>query len=500
MLAKVGTRFRHTPVNEYRWRGTGIRGDPGRMRLGTRFLIAASIGLLSCSSSPPQPADEAALRAAFANASGEIMLPAGRILIDRPLEIRPGASGVTIRGHAGGSLIQFGEHFSGKAAILARDASNLRFSGFAIDGNRGSPRPTPVYLPPSDVTFADFYQNNGIVALNTTGLVIEELDLSRISGFPILVSASRDVLIDSVRVSDSGSLNSIGRNNTSGGILIEEGVQRFTVRRCVLERVAGNAIWTHSNYHSPRNSDGVISANRITGVARDAIQVGHATRVSVRRNRGARIGFPIEHVDREGQGNPVAVDSAGDVDLSEYSDNHFRDVNGHCIDLDGFHHGQVLRNSCINLGPDSDYPLSTFGAIFNNTNIDMTSAGVVMAENVFHGFAYGGIYAMGLGHRIINNYLLDINRARCTGDPSRNRCQYAPEEPGALRSGVFLTRSGARPAETRGNLVQDNVVVGYGMDRWCAEVGPGVDAEANVFKENKCFSLEGEAGKAGARP
>ena len=47
-------------------------------------------------------------------------------------------------------------------------------------------------------------------------------------------------------LSDSGSLNKKGRNNTSGGILLEEGTADFTVQNCVVENIRGNGVWTHS--------------------------------------------------------------------------------------------------------------------------------------------------------------------------------------------------------------------------------------------------------------
>ena len=451
----------------------------------TVAIVLLAVGL-GTGCRPGTVRSAAELQEALRRGGGEVALPAGTITIDAPLEVPAGAKGLMVRGDEHGSTIALSAAFKGKAAIVVDDPTGLTLTDFRIEGNRETPQPTDVYLPPSNVTFADFYDGNGVVVRGGTGIAIERLEISRMTGFAVIVSAARDVGVESVTVRDSGSLNSIGRNNTSGGILIEEGTEHFTVRDCRLERVAGNAIWTHSNYGSARNADGTITGNSITEVARDAIQVGHATRVEVTGNEGSRIGFPLEYVDREGQGNPAALDSAGDVDASAYLDNHFRDVNGHCIDLDGFHGGRVTENSCLNLKPDADYPFSTFGVIFNNTNIDMTSSDVELTGNLIYGFAYGGVYAMGSDHTITGNYFLDVNRARCTGDPSRNRCQYAPEEPGALRTGIFLTRSGVRPIETRGNVIRDNVVVGFGMDRWCTGIGPGIKPGDNTFAGNVC--------------
>jgi hypothetical protein len=55
-------------------------------------------------------------------------------------------------------------------------------------------------------------------------------------------------------------------------------------------------------------------------------------------------------VDVEGGGIPVAIDTAGNVDQTVYAGNRFEEVNGKCIDLDCFHHGEVSHNSCVNRG------------------------------------------------------------------------------------------------------------------------------------------------------
>src|SRR5262249_28820617 len=160
--------------------------------------------------------------------------------------------------------------------------------------------------------------------------------------------------------------NGNGRNNTSGGILLEEGTTRFTVRDSRFMNIRGNGVWTHSMYTSPRNSDGLIAGNRFEQIARDAIQVGHATRVRVERNTGIKIGYPLEEIDAEGGGTPVAIDTSGNVDASSYTGNRFEEINGKCIDLDGFHDGLIARNTCINKGKAEDYPWGHFAIVMNN--------------------------------------------------------------------------------------------------------------------------------------
>ena len=159
------------------------------------------------------------------------------------------------------------------------------------------------------------------------------------AGFAVLVSRSSQVRIEGVQVEDSGSRNQRGRNNATGGILIEEGTAGFDVLACSVRNVLGNGVWTHSLSTSPRNRDGVIARNHFENIGRDAVQAGHITNLRVENNSGARIGYPVERVDSEGGGIPVAIDTAG---------NPFEEVDSKCIDLDGFHHGDVVDNSCTN--------------------------------------------------------------------------------------------------------------------------------------------------------
>ena len=64
-------------------------------------------------------------------------------------------------------------------------------------------------------------------------------------------------------------------------------------------------------------------------------------------NTGSHIGYPIEVVDTEGGGTPVAIDTAGNVDKSVYEQNSSSEINGKCIDLDGFHHGDVIEQYAV---------------------------------------------------------------------------------------------------------------------------------------------------------
>jgi hypothetical protein len=250
--------------------------------------------------------------------------------------------------------------------------------------------------------------------------------------------------------------------------------------------VRGNAIWTHSNYHSPRNANGVIAGNQIEEVARDAIQVGHATNVRVENNSGGRIGYPLALVDMLGYAIPVALDTAGNVDQSIYAGNHFSDVNGQCIDLDGFHDGEVRGNSCVSHQSYDQYPYAQFGIVFGDSNPDMQPVNVTIADNTIDGAGFGGIFLIGSRHTVTGNHFVGLNRNRCTGDMTQARCNYAPEQPDLLRAGVYLASGAARPVQTVRNQITGNEISGFGMGKWCVEAAPGVSAGANRIEKNRC--------------
>jgi hypothetical protein len=437
--------------------------------------------MLAMAGCAPRPPD-------FSQRSGVIELPAGTLVLHHELVVAAGEHDLEIRGSASGSTLRAAPDFTGRALIRAAGAVDLHLDGFRLEGNRtvNSPR---TGLPPSDVSFARFATGNGILIEGARRVTIRDVSVTRVTGYAVLVSAASGVRIHRVRDEDSGSLGSTGRNNASGGILLEEGTTDFEVRDCTIRRVRGNAIWTHSNYHSPRNADGVIAHNRIEEVARDAIQIGHATNLRVESNSGRRIGYPVELADMAGYAIPVAIDTAGNVGKSVYIGNHFEDINGQCIDLDGFHDGEVRNNSCISRGSYDQYPFAQFGIVFGNSNPDMEPVNVTVAGNLIDGAGYGGIFLIGSRHVIAGNRLLGLNRNRCTGDMTQARCNYAAAEPDLLRSGIYLGHGAARPAHTDGNQIVNNEIFGFGAAKWCIEAAPGVSLERNQIGNNRCTDV-----------
>ncbi|HWB86880.1 MAG TPA: right-handed parallel beta-helix repeat-containing protein [Bryobacteraceae bacterium] len=455
------------------------------MKLGAMGVAAAAV-LCSCSHKAVIEAqNEQQIQAAVERSGVIVELPPGITILHKSLRVPRGVHHLVIHGHAHGSVLRMAAEARDKALIWVDSAADVRLRGFTLEGNRQS-LTTNRYLPPSNVTFANFYDDNGILATGVNGLIIRDVQIRHVTGFAILVSAAKNVTVSGVLVEQCGSLDQTGRNNTSGGILLEQGTARFAIVHSTIRHIPGNAIWTHSNYGSPRDTDGEIASNEISDVARDAIQVGHASHVLVLRNRGRRIGYPVSQVDVAATGIPVALDTAGNVDHCRYSDNVFEDVNGQCIDLDGFHDGEVRGNTCTNRQPSSAYPLSHFGIVFGNSNPEVNPVNVVVAKNRIQGFAYGGLFLIGSANKILGNRFLDVNRAACTGDMRRPLCNYAPEQPGMLRSAIYLGNGAARPAQTRDNVIQGNEVSSVNGARWCVEAAPGVRLQDNHIAQNSC--------------
>jgi hypothetical protein len=418
----------------------------------------------------------------------DIQLAPGETHLKRPLEIPKSSLHIMIRGDPAGSTLVLDAAFKGSAAILVDAALDVSLSGFQIRGNRTSLK-SDWYLPPVETAFADFYTDNGIVIRHSSHVTVRDVSFQSIRAFPVLINSSSEVTLDGIKIENSGTLNSAGRNNTTGGILLEEGVSKFEVRRSTINRITGTAIWTHSYGRSLRQSDGVIRDNEIGTVGRDAIQIGHATRIRVENNSGSALGFPADYVDVESQGFAVAIDTAGNVDHATYTNNRFTDVNGECIDLDGFHDGEVTDNSCINRKPSEAYPASHYGIAFGNNAPGVDSAGITITGNVLEGFAFGALFLAGSHNRIENNRFLDVNRTHCGTTPVNARCNYALDQPDLLRSGIYLSNNGGRVTETKDNTIRSNVISGFGMKDHCIAAGPGVLLSDNTISGNTCSDL-----------
>jgi hypothetical protein len=193
----------------------------------------------------------------------------------------------------------------------------------------------------------------------------------------------------------------------------------------------------------------------------------------------------VDLIDVEGGGTPVAIDTAGDVDRSDYEYNRFEEINGQCIDLDGFHDGIVRGNSCINRGKAEDYAFGHFGIVFNNSNIDMQSQNILVEENELDGMKFGGIFVIGTGHRILRNRMRRLNTAHCNENHQQFGCSVLGE-PDVLETGIYLGSHAERPAPARNNRIEGNTIRGWKMKTRCIQAAPGVKLADNAIKGNVC--------------
>jgi len=402
--------------------------------------------------------------------TGTINLPTGVIEISSELALAPGAHDLEIAGDR--TLLIASDRFQGRAVLVMDGVKRIRLRDFSMDGNRAN-LAKPLEIAPPENAFRVWYPTNGILADRVEGLTITNLALANIVNFPILISRSKNIFVGKVDVRDSGSKNSHGRNNTSGGILIEEGSSNFEVRESSFRGIAGNGLWTHSISQAPRQQNGLFAQNHFDRIGRDALQVGHATRVRVLDNDGANIGYPTEIVDMDNLATPVGIDTSGDVDSSEYARNAFQEVNGKCIDLDGFHQGVVRDNRCTNLKQAADYPFGNFGIVMNNSHPNTHSDLIEITGNVLDGVKFGALFLMGQGNRVTGNRFLRLNLEHS-------------EESDLLKSGIYLSRGGARSGETTGNIVSGNEISGYRMKTRCVALAPGVAKTTNSVERNVC--------------
>lgn len=444
------------------------------------LVLLPVLTALAALASAATPEDD--LRTALRAKTGVVTLKPGVIEISREILLPTDAHDLEIRGK--GLTLKAADSFRGRSLLVLPAGKNIKLRDLTLDGNRDAVS-RPMGLPSADTPFARFTPNNGILAEGVTGLEITGIKASHIAGFTLLVSQGHDVHIRAIEISDSGGLNARKRNNTTGGILLEEGTTDFEVVDCRIGGVRGNGIWTHSLYNSPRNARGRIAGNEFALIARDAIQVGHATDVRVENNRGTMIGYPAEEVDLEGQAFPVAIDTAGNVERSVYRNNLFEEIDGKCVDLDGFHDGEVSGNTCVNREDVRAYPYGNFGIIMNNSNPDMQSRNIRITGNTIDGGLFGGIFIIGTGHTVSGNHLLHLNMAHCN-DPGPINCNYAPNQPELLRTGIYLGAGAERPALAKGNTVESNEISGYGMSRHCIGAAPGVALTDNRISKNEC--------------
>ena len=432
---------------------------------------------------------ERGIRRGLNKGSGVVVLPDGVTEVTSELRLPPGAHDIEIVG-GNGSILKAAPNMEGRAVLMFQGVQRLRLRNFTIDGGMGAGGERSGEIPPARSPFLVAFSGHGLAISQSSDVQVTNVTFRQVAGLAIVANKIKKIKVEKCTVEDSGSRNAKGRNNTTGGILFEDGTEDFEVRDSTFRRILGNAVWTHTSYGAGRNYRGVITGNQFDTIGRDAIQIGHVNRVRVENNRGRLIGYPDKIVDVEGGGIPVGIDTAGNVDEGVYTKNRFEEINGKCIDLDGFHHGEVSENVCINTGKAEEYPSGHFGIVMNNTNMDMESQVITVRDNVIDGTKFGGIFIIGHDHTISGNKLRNINTAKCNESAQQYGCRHFNNEPDLMQAGIYLGMRAERVQPSRDNVVENNEISGHKMKERCVMSAPTVPETANTVRNNRCSDTE----------
>jgi hypothetical protein len=387
-------------------------------------MKAVSLLLLAFPVFAQQPNSEAHLRTLLHAKTGTVTLPSGTIEISREIALSPEAHDLEIKGS--NTILKASAAFRGRSLLSLAAGKNIRIHDLILDGNRAA-FPQRVPAPQASAMLSRVIANNGIVAENVAGLEIFHLDAKEFAGFPILIAGGSHARIHDVRLTDSGSLDFAGHNNGTGGLAIEEGASDFEVSNVLFGKVRGNGIWIRST--GATASNGRITANEFEVLARSAIEMNHASGVTISGNTGHMIGFPGEEVMIAGTVLPAAIVTNGSVDRAAIQGNTFDEIAGRCMSLDGLTNSEVTTNVC--------------------------------GDGLFN-----AMLIRGSANRVTGNRFTGMNTAR-------------RDQPESLRTGIYLAGGAS------GNTVTGNEIGGYGMAQHCVDGPQGVVA-ANTIKNNAC--------------
>ncbi|MCC6585493.1 MAG: right-handed parallel beta-helix repeat-containing protein [Bryobacterales bacterium] len=430
---------------------------------------------------------ERTIQKAIDAGSGTVELPAGTTELQQELRISSNGGPLEIVGSSD-TILKPGGDFQGRALIVIEGANKVTLRDFAIDGSRAElQRPTEAPVRGSD--YGSQFQRNGVYIGTSQEVTVRNVRFREILNFAILANNAKKLKVENVAVEDSGGRDSKSRNNGSGGILVEEGSQDFEIRNCTVRRVLGNGIWTHASSFAKRNLRGVIAGNRIETVGRHGIEVGHANGVRVENNSLQLIGYPSSAVDVEAE-PPAAFASAARVDESAFVGNSAAEINGRCFSLDGFHDGEVTRNTCKNRSTDlKEYPRNEYAMTLGNTYPEMQSQNIKIVENMFDGFRLGGLYLIGENHQVTGNTFQHLNLGKCTGE-EKPGCPVLEKDPDYPKAGIYLAFRAARPNPSRNNTIEKNRIEGFRMKENCILTGPSIKTSENTISGNTCSNTE----------
>ena len=186
---------------------------------------------------------------------------------------------------------------------------------------------------------------------------------------------------------------------------------------------------------------------------------------------------------------PAALDTAGNVDKSAIRGNHFEDIDGKCMDLDGFHDGEIRDNAVHQpRNRTTNIPMRSSASSSITRIPDMQAVECIDHRQCDRWRGLRRSVSDGLGPGRTGNRSVGFNRDRCADDmhPAALRLRRRRRRPCCAPASTWF-RGAARPAKTMHNRITGNEVSGFGMREHCVAAAPGVSLQANTIAGNRCL-------------
>jgi len=124
-------------------------------------------------------------------------------------------------------------------------------------------------------------------------------------------------------------------------------VQGLVVSNCTFKNITGNCVWSYTYTTANLHQNFSVFGSLFSDVGRDGTEMGDVQNFTVNNNYYYRIGYVAGSPAYYPGQNAVAIDTSGYCQNGKYSGNAMLNVNGECIDLDGFTSGEVSNNSMM---------------------------------------------------------------------------------------------------------------------------------------------------------
>jgi hypothetical protein len=320
--------------------------------------------LVSCGRPARTDADLAAAIAAAPADGGVVRLGAGTWEIAHPVVIPASRRNLRIVG-AGAVL----KRVAAVAEVLDIASEGVTLESLTIDGNQaGTTKLVFTARDPMDSLLAA--GSSVRIEPGSKRITLRGVEIRRTQGYAVLIDARaadvEDVAIDSCFIRDSVQYTHVGTpaekadtretgyGSWGGGIHFQAGasahVKGLSVVKSRFENIYGHAIWGHSNFVENLSEDVRVTGNTFRDIGLDAVQFGCVRNGLVEDNEMSRIGY-IAGVPKYRLANGdsycgAGIDTAGWTTGCKYRRNTMLNVNGPCIDLDGFSGGEVSNNTC----------------------------------------------------------------------------------------------------------------------------------------------------------